>query len=44
MLAQIFGKIPVECPKCKTIMDLKGFIFDKAIILKFFPFYFKGAA
>jgi len=37
MLAQIFGAIPITCPKCGTIMDLKEFVFDKTIILKFFP-------
>ena len=38
MLAKIFGDIPVACPKCGTIMDLKEFVFDKTIILKFFPY------
>lgn len=38
MLAQIFGAIPVACPKCSTVMDLKEFIFDDAVILKFFPY------
>lgn len=38
MIARIFGEIPVECPKCGAIMDLKGFVFDKTIIMKFFSY------
>lgn len=38
MISQIFGDLPVECPRCKTIMDLKEFVFDRTIILKFFPY------
>ena len=37
MIALIFGEIPITCPKCGTIMDLKEFVFDDAIIQKFFP-------
>jgi len=35
---QIFRDIPIACPRCGTIMDLKEFVLDDAIILKFFPF------
>ena len=38
MIAKIFGEIPIECPRCGTIMNLKGFIFDDVLILKFFPY------
>lgn len=38
MIAKIFGKLPIACPKCGIVMDLKEFIFDKTIILKFFPY------
>ena len=36
MIAKIFGEIPIQCPKCSTVMDLKEFVFDKTIIRKFF--------
>ena len=38
MLAKIFGELPIACRKCGTIMDLKEFIFDDTIILKWFPY------
>ena len=39
MIAQIFGEIPIACPKCGTTMDLKEFVFDENIIRQFFPYF-----
>ena len=37
LIARIFGAIPVQCPKCGDVMELKGFILDDTSIERFFP-------
>ena len=37
LIARIFGAIPVECPRCGNVMELKEFILDDASIERFFP-------
>jgi len=35
--ARIFGTIPIQCPKCRSLMELKEFILDDVPIERMFP-------
>jgi hypothetical protein len=37
LISQIFGAIPIECPRCKSVMELKEFILEENLIKKHFP-------